>query len=128
MQILNDPLIETSEKNRIFGDFFAFFLQLTISILRRFVKSYLLLSFFCRNFAVDFVTNSRGKSESSGSPTKLAKQRFGGESGDNRAVYAASGIRQRDLANAFRSVPSGFYRTFIVLLPRFERNTIVGNC
>ena len=72
MQILNDPLFETSEKNRIFGDFSAFFLQLTIRPLHRFFCIYLLFSFFCRNFASDFVTNSRGKSESSGSPTKLA--------------------------------------------------------
>ena len=79
MQILNAPLFETSEKNRIFGDFLLFFLQLTIRPLQRFFIIYLLFSFFCRNFAVD-------------------------------------------------SVPSGFYRTFIVLLPRFERNTIVGNC
>ena len=57
---LNAPLFETSEKNRIFGDFFAFFLQLTISILRRFVKSYLLFSFFCRNFASFFVPFDRG--------------------------------------------------------------------
>ena len=56
---LNAPLFETSEKNVIFGDFFAFFLQLTISILRRFVKRYLLFSFFCRNFAVDFVPFDR---------------------------------------------------------------------
>ena len=55
MQILNDSLFETSEKKRIFGDFFAFFLQLTISILRRFVKRYLFFSFFCRNFASFFV-------------------------------------------------------------------------
>ena len=55
MQILNDPLFETSEKNRFFCIFSAFFLQLTISILRRFVKSYLLFSFFCRNFASFFV-------------------------------------------------------------------------
>ena len=67
MQILNDPLFETLWKNVIF----CIFLQLTISILRRFVKSYLLFSFFCRNFASDFVTNSRGKSESSGSPKAI---------------------------------------------------------
>ena len=60
MQILNDPLFETSEKNLIFGDFLLFFLQLTISILRRFVKSYLLFSFFCRNFASFFVPFDRG--------------------------------------------------------------------
>ena len=57
---LNDPLFETREKNVIFGDFFAFFLQLTISILRRFVKRYLLFSFFCRNFASFFVPFDRG--------------------------------------------------------------------
>ena len=72
MQILNAPLFETSEKNRIFGDFLLFFLQLTIRPLQRFFIIYLLFSIFCRNFAVEFVTNSRGKSESSGSPTKLA--------------------------------------------------------
>ena len=55
MQILNDPLFETSEKNRIFGDFFAFFLHLTISILHRFLCIYLLFSIFCRNFASFFV-------------------------------------------------------------------------
>ena len=55
MQILNDPLFETSEKNRIFGDFSAFFLQLTIRPLHRFFCIYLLFSFFCRNFASFFV-------------------------------------------------------------------------
>ena len=59
MQILNAPLFETSEKNRIFGDFFAFFLQLTIRYLYRFLCIYLLFSFFCRNFAVDFVPFDR---------------------------------------------------------------------
>ena len=55
MQILNDPLFETSEKNRIFGYFLLFFLQLTIRPLQRFFIIYLLFSFFCRNFASFFV-------------------------------------------------------------------------
>ena len=59
-------------KKRHFWRFFALFLQLTIRPLQRFFIIYLLFPFFCRNFAVEFVTNSRGKSESSGSPTKLA--------------------------------------------------------
>ena len=59
MQILNAPLFETSEKKRIFGDFFAFFLQLTIRYLYRFLCIYLLFSFFCRNFASFFVPFDR---------------------------------------------------------------------
>ena len=55
---LNAPLFETSEKKRIFGDFFAFFLQLTIRLLHRFFGIYLLFSFFCRNFASFFVRYS----------------------------------------------------------------------
>ena len=55
MQILNDPLFETSEKNRIFGDFFAFFLQLIVSILRGFLEINFLFTFFCRNFTSFFV-------------------------------------------------------------------------
>ena len=60
MQILKDPLFETSEKNRIFGDFFAFFLQLTIRYLHRLFGIYLLFSIFCRNFASFFVPFDRG--------------------------------------------------------------------
>ena len=56
------------KKNVIFCIFFAFFLQLTIRPLHRFFGIYLLFSFFCRNFASDFVTNSRGKSETSRGP------------------------------------------------------------
>ena len=55
---LNAPLFETSEKNVIFGDFFAFFLQLTIRPLQRFFIIYLLFSIFCRNFASFFVRYS----------------------------------------------------------------------
>ena len=128
MQILNDPLFETSEKNLIFGDFFAFFLQLTISILRRFVKRYLLFSFFCRNFALDFVTNSWGKSETSWGPRKQSPDWFWGERRQWCALFRQAKSAKHHLANAFRSVRSGFYRTFIVLLSRFERNTSVGNC
>ena len=60
MQILNDPLFETSEKNRIFHCFSLIFLQLTVSILRRFLEINLLFSFFCRNFASFFVPFHRG--------------------------------------------------------------------
>ena len=37
MQILKDPLIETSEKKRIFGDFLLFFMLLFFSLLRSFL-------------------------------------------------------------------------------------------
>ena len=73
-----------------------------------------------------FVTNSRGKSETSrgeseslGSPTKLAEQCFGGESGDNRAVYAAK--RHQSARFGERDfVP--FHRGFIEGISKFYRN------
>ncbi len=83
MQILNAPLFETSEKNLIFGDFFAFFLQLTISILRRFVKRYLLFSIFCRNFASFFVPFDRAIIE------RLSRECRGNN--ETQPTYAAGG-------------------------------------
>ena len=132
MQILNDPLFETLWKNVIFCIFFAFFLQLTISILCRFLEINLLFSFFCRNFASDFVTNSRGKSESSGAPTKLAKQCFGGESGDNGAPYFA---KRNLLSTIWRTRFVPFHRAIIEPLSSHCRGNhetklliIVDNC
>ena len=86
---LNAPLFETSEKNRIFGDFFAFFLQLTIRPLQRFFITYLLFSIFCRNFALDFVTNYRGKSETSRGPRKQSPDWFWGKSEARVALMSA---------------------------------------
>ena len=89
MQILNAPLIETSEKNLIFGDFLLFFLQLTIRPLQRFFITYLLFSIFCRNFALDFVTNYRGKSETSRGPRKQSPDWFWGKSEARVALMSA---------------------------------------
>ena len=108
---LNAPLFETLWKNVIFGDFFAFFLQLTIRPLQRFFIIYLLFSFFCRNFASFFVTNSRGKSETSWGPRQnLQSNVLVGRAETIARFMPPSGIRQRDLANAIRSVPSSHYR------------------
>ena len=129
MQILNDPLFETSEKNRIFCIFFAFFLQLTISILRRFVKRYLLFSFFCRNFASDFVTNSRGKSETSRGPRQnLQSNVLVGRIGGTRRLNERGAVSPCDRV-ADDSVP--FHRAIFERISREYRENhekIVGNC
>ena len=117
MQILNAPLIETSEKNLIFGDFLLFFLQLTIRPLQRFFITYLLFSIFCRNFALDFVTNYRGKSETSRGPRKQSPDWFWGKSEARVALMSAErSVRATALPTiSFRSIEplSREYRSII---------------